>query len=47
MVVILIVHLLVVIKTIRDVSVEIILEHVNSVIFCESQNILLSAFICS
>jgi len=39
MVVILIVHLLVVIKTVKDVSFEIILEHVNSVVFYESLNI--------
>jgi len=39
MVVILIVHLLVVMKTIKDVSFEIILEHVNSVVFYESLNI--------
>ena len=32
-------QLLVVIKTVKDVSFEIILEHVNSVILCESLNI--------
>jgi hypothetical protein len=38
MVVILIVHLLVVIEIIKDVSFEIILEHVNSVVLYESLN---------